>query len=380
MSFRPSKKLATANRIRSYSGNSAKKRSVSPKGGEPLLGTGSKAEENPDTEETTESGPLGLDLTSPGPGETSVNDPVAGETLGNLDSATLSGVLLELWKKDRKYAGIFEIIISPQNLAQAWAEIKGHPGNMTPGTDGETLDGISAEKIEQIHNQLKDRSYKYKALRRVNIPKPNKPGESRPLCIASPRDKIVQQAFKRVLEVVYEGIRVRSEVSEEEFLNTPVGYGNKFTRTSGGIKRFYVAKEALPTIFDHQVHGFRPNRSCHTALTSIKKSWKDVNWFINVDIRKAFDKVNHDILCKIIGERVADQRVVEELRKMAKVNIVDLREEWKAEEGTAQGNIVSPLLFNVYMTRLDNHVEKLQMEYNRAGGKKISNSQFRSAT
>ena len=188
-----------------------------------------------------------------------------------LDRSETTRILMELFSQDNHFKGVFDLIISPKNLAQAWKETRSKPGGMTPGVDKETLDGLCAKDVINLHTDLKNRSHLYKPLRRINIPKPGKPHESRSLSIAAPRDKIIQQAFKRVIEIIYEGVRHHKRVDEEEFRRTEVQYGKKFTRTKKGEKTFYVAEEKMPTIMNHQSHGFRPSRSCHTAIESIKK-------------------------------------------------------------------------------------------------------------
>lgn len=98
---------------------------------------------------------------------------------------------------------------------------------MTPGIDDVTLDGITNKIILDMSKKLKSNSHKYKAARKIDIPKPNKPGETRSLSIAPPRDKIIQQAFKQVLEIICEGVSHKKEVEREEFLQIPPGYGEK---------------------------------------------------------------------------------------------------------------------------------------------------------
>lgn len=124
---------------------------------------------------------------------------------------------------DPSYSQLFDVDF----IASAYHEIKSKPGNMTPGADGITLDGISKQWAQDTIATLKDRSYKCKPVRRVFIPKAN--GKLRPLGIPCPRDKVIQLAFKRILESVFE-----------------------------------------PTFKDTS-HGFRPGRSPHTALYEVRK-------------------------------------------------------------------------------------------------------------
>jgi retron-type reverse transcriptase len=131
------------------------------------------------------------------------------------------------YDKEGKCLNAFEIISRPETLRMAYEMIKSKPGNMVIGTDNVTLDGINQNWFAETSKSLKNESYKFKPARRVHIPKPN--GKMRPLGISSPRDKIIQQAVKIVLECV------------------------------------------LDPKFSENSHGFRPNRGCHTALREIRR-------------------------------------------------------------------------------------------------------------
>lgn len=128
--------------------------------------------------------------------------------------------------KAGKCTNAYETILHLETLRQAYFHIKSKPGNMTPGSDGETLDGISPGFLTHLSDSLHADRYKPHPTRRVYIPKKN--GKLRPLGIGSPRDKIVEQAFLFILETILEP---------------------KFSNLS---------------------HGFRPKRGCHTALRQIR--------------------------------------------------------------------------------------------------------------
>jgi retron-type reverse transcriptase len=127
----------------------------------------------------------------------------------------------------------------------AYERIKSHPGNMTPGTDGMTLDGWSLTTIRAIIQEMQTEQFQVKPVRTVYIPKAN--GKMRKLGIPSTRDKVVQEVMHMSLEAIYDS-----------------PYGPYFQDTS---------------------HGFRPNRSCHTALQEIRGKWAATNWFIEGDIQ-----------------------------------------------------------------------------------------------
>jgi group II intron reverse transcriptase/maturase len=167
--------------------------------------------------------------------------------------------------------------------------------------------------ISKLHKDLKSHKYKPSPIKVVHIPKPN--GGKRPLGISSVRDKIVQATFKKELEALYE------------------------------------------LIFRDCSFGFRPKRSCHSALKQIKKKWQAIKWIISLDISKCFDRVQHDILISVLKKRIADQETIDLIQKLLNVGYVDIhnltkREEYKTE-GTPQGSIISPLLANIYLHELD---------------------------
>jgi len=127
---------------------------------------------------------------------------------------------------------LHSLVYKVELLTAAYQRIKSKPGNMTPACDDETLDGISHEALLELSNLLRTEEFQFRPARRVEIPKAS--GGTRPLSIAPPRDKIVQEAIRMILEAIYEPL----------FLNCS--------------------------------HGFRPNRSCHTALNEVRNNFKPV--------------------------------------------------------------------------------------------------------
>lgn len=138
-------------------------------------------------------------------------------------SANTKSKLIKL--NNNKFTGLYKLIADSITLTLAYNNIKSNPGNMTPGMDNTTLDGVSNKLLESLAESLKSGKFQFQPARRVHIPKAN--GSTRPLAIASPRDKIVQEAMRLVLEAVFE------------------------------------------PGFSDASHGFRPGRSCHSALKKI---------------------------------------------------------------------------------------------------------------
>lgn len=224
-------------------------------------------------------------------------------------------------EKDGIYTNIStRFLANPEFLKLAYARIKNKEGNLTPGGDDSknTLDGISQEWFKNAASRLKSGTYEFSPSRRINI---SKKGSSklRPLTIGNPRNKIIQKAIQLVLEEIYEN-------KEKLFLDVS--------------------------------HGFRPNRSCHTALQQIKHTWTAIPWFITIDIKDAFGTIHRNILISRLKLKVRDQRLFEILSKLLQANIISPTDIWNESYGIPQGNILSPILSNIYFHDLDVYIEK----------------------
>ena len=196
----------------------------------------------------------------------------------------------------------------------AYQKIASNGGSTTKGSDGRSIDEMSLARIETLIASLKDESYQPHPSRRVHIPKKN--GKTRPLGIPAFEDKLVQEVVRMILEAIYDG---------------------HFETTS---------------------HGFRPKRSCHTALLHIQKTFSGAKWFIEGDIKGFFDNIDHDVLVGILRERISDDRFIRLIRKFLKAGYV---EDWtfhNTYSGMPQGGIVSPILANIYLDKLDKYVKE----------------------
>jgi group II intron reverse transcriptase/maturase len=220
----------------------------------------------------------------------------------------------------------------------AYERIKSHPGNMTPGTDDETLDEFSLATIEELIQEMRTEKYRCKPVRTAYIPKSN--GKMRKLGIPCTKDKIVQEVVRLILEAIYD---------------SPHG-----------------------SYFKAESHGFRRSKSCHSALKDIQARWSGVTWFIEGDIKACFDDIDHEILIGILRKKIKDERFLSIIRSFLKAGYQDLDEACKESlAGTPQGGIVSPILANVYLHELDEFVEQLQKELEK-GELRRPNPEYRS--
>lgn len=214
---------------------------------------------------------------------------------------------------------IYRLLYDKELYYAAYHKLKSKPGNMTPGINPTTLDGISEESIGEIIESLRKGTFNFHPGRRVTIPKDS--GGERPLTIAPPRDKLVQECIRMILEAIYE------------------------------------------PCFSAYSHGFRPNRSCHSALKALKQKFVMAKWFIEGDISKCFDSVDHNRLMGILGERIKDQRFLDLIRKALKAGYMEFSRYSASIAGTPQGSIISPILANIYLDKLDAFVLKLKEEF-----------------
>ena len=231
---------------------------------------------------------------------------------------------------------IYRQLYNPQLYLMAYGNLASHTGSMTPGTTEETVDGMSMAKIERIIKKLREERYRWKPVRRVNIPKAN--GKTRPLGLPTWSDKLVQEVIRLLLDAYYDP---------------------QFSAHSHGIRRGY---------------------GCHTALMDITRNGKGTKWFIEGDIKGYFDNINHMILLSLLGEKIHDNRFLRFIENLLKAGYCENWRYWPSYSGTPQGGVISPLLANIYLDQLDQFVEQTLIPMYNRGEFRRRNSEWNKAS
>ena len=273
---------------------------------------------------------------------------------------------------------LFYKATSPEALIEAWTQLKSKPGMHTPGSDNETLQGISKQWFETVSEKLRKGSMKYPKARRIEIKKPLGKSGTRPLTINNPRIKVIERVFLNALEPHFEGIFKWDSISESEykkFINCESTYVKKYYDKNLKKTSFFKSEWISPRIFKDSSVGFRPNRSAHTALHRIKFWRTNTVFFLSCDIKKAFDKVHRNRLKNAVNAVITDERFWLEIQKMLNAGFVKEHLAYYENTGVPQGSILSPFLFNVYMHSFDVFVERLNKP-NKESYKEAKNSQY----
>jgi group II intron reverse transcriptase/maturase len=248
------------------------------------------------------------------------------------EARTILELLRERGKKRLPLERVYRLLYNPDLYLMAYGKIYRNHGAMTKGTTQETADGMSRDTIALIIDAVRHERYHWSPARRIYIPK--KDGRKRPLGIQSWSDKLLQEVVRLILDAYFE-----------------------------------------PQFSPHS-HGFRPERGCHTALREIYHNWVGTVWFIEGDISKCFDALSHELLLSILRETIKDERFIRLIRGLLKAGYL---EDWRWNQtysGSPQGSIVSPILANLYLDKLDKFVEtELIPEYTK-GTKRKANKAY----
>jgi group II intron reverse transcriptase/maturase len=238
------------------------------------------------------------------------------------NAATVLDVLRERGRRGLPLDELYRQLFNPQLYLLAYGRIYSNKGAMTPGATGETADGMSLGKIGRIIDALRHERYRWSPAKRIYIPKKN--GKQRPLGLPPWSDKLVGEVVRLLLEAYYE-----------------------------------------PS-FSGRSHGFRPGRGCHTALREVASTWTGTTWFIEGDVADCFGSLDHQIMLSTLAEKIHDNRFLRLMRNMLKAGYL---EDWvwnATLSGVPQGGVVSPVMSNIYLHRLDEFVETVLIpEYTR---------------
>jgi group II intron reverse transcriptase/maturase len=240
-------------------------------------------------------------------------------------------------KKGKPVRDLFKIMTNCKEIwYEAYARIYSNKGAITKGANESTLDGLSLERVEKIIQALREKRYRFSPVRRTYIPKRSS-NKRRPLGIPTGDDKMVQEVARILLERVYE------------------------------------------PIFSSDSHGFRPKKSCHTALEQIRKEWTGIKWFIEFDIKGFYDNMDHEIMIQLLKRKIDDKRFIKLIGHMLKAGYL---EDWRYHptySGAPQGGIASPVLSNIYLHELDVFMSGLSSQFTQ-GRRRRTNPEYKRLT
>jgi group II intron reverse transcriptase/maturase len=213
---------------------------------------------------------------------------------------------------EEMFTRLYRYLLRPDIYFHAYKNLYANQGAATKGVNNDTADGFSEHKVARIIKALTNESYSPKSVRRTYIDKGN--GKLRPLGIPTFTDKLVQEVLRMILEAVYE-----------------------------------------PVFLDCS-HGFRPKKSCHTALKDVRHQFHGVRWFVEGDIKGCFDNIDHSTLIGFVGNKIKDARLIKLLYKFLKAGYIENWQYNRTYSGTPQGGNISPILANIYLHELDKFV------------------------
>jgi RNA-directed DNA polymerase len=213
--------------------------------------------------------------------------------------------------KGEKWFSLVDKVYRPSSLEAAWRKVERNKGSA--GIDGQSIERFAAQAdryLAELHEALKDGSYRPAPIKRVEIPKGD--GQTRPLGIPTVKDRIVQTALKMVIEPIFE------------------------------------------VQFRPGSHGFRPGRSCKEALREVDRLLKDgYSFVLDADLKSYFDTIPHDRLLAAVANSISDGRILDLIEGFLGQDIMRGMERWRPTTGTPQGAVISPLLANIYLHPLD---------------------------
>src|SRR6266436_4923571 len=244
----------------------------------------------------------------------------------------LLGLLRERGKRGLPLKRVYRQLYNLNLYLTAYGRIYRNAGAMTPGVTEETVDAMSLEKMRDIIAAMRQERYQWQPARRTYIPKKN--GKKRPLGLPVWSDKLLAEVIRMILDAYYD------------------------------------------VQFSDHAHGFRTGRGCHTALQDIYHNWGGTTWIIEGDIADCFGSLSHELLISALSEKIQDGRFLHLMRKLLDAGYL---EDWKFNQtlsGVPQGSIVSPVLNNILLDKLDQFVETVLIPQYTKGVKRRLNKQY----
>lgn len=246
------------------------------------------------------------------------------------DAATILEIIRDRGKRGLPLERVYRCLFNPDLYLLAYGKIYRNAGAMTPGITSETVDGMRLGKIRAIIEALRQERFRWTPVRRTYIAKKGSAKRKRPLGLPTWTDKVLQEVMRLILEAYYE------------------------------------------PQFSGRSHGFRPGRGCHTALQEIYHSWRGTTWLIEGDITDCFGSLNHSVMRSILAEKIHDGRFLRLIDGLMRAGYL---EDWRYHRtlsGCPQGGIVSPVLSNIYLDRLDHYIEQALLPAHNRGKRRAA--------
>ena len=248
------------------------------------------------------------------------------------NAATVLNIIREQGRRGVPLQRIYRHLYNRDLYLRAYAKLYPNDGAMTQGSTPETVDAMTLAKIDAIIEALRYERYRWTPVRRTYIRKKN--GKRRPLGLPAWSDKVLQEVLRQMLD-----------------------------------------GDSEPRLSQH-AHGFRPGRGCHTALQEMMHQWRGVKWYVEGDICSFFDRIDHKLLLNILREQIHDNRFIRLIDHLLQAGYLEDWRYHKTLSGVPQGSIVSPILSNLVLDKLDKYVEKVLIPQYTRGKRRKTNPPY----
>src|SRR5215471_8597695 len=261
-----------------------------------------------------------------------VKKSIHGKACAMQTTNTYLGLLRERGKRGLPLKRVYRQLFNKHLYLTAYGKIYRNAGATTKGINAETVDAMSLEKIDAIIETLRTERYQWKPARRVYILKRN--GKKRPLGLPVWSDKLLAEVIRLILNAYYD------------------------------------------VQFSEHSHGFRQGRGCHTALQEIYHTWGSATWIIEGDISDCFGSLPHELILSVLSEKIHDGRFLHLMKKLLDAGYLENWTFKRTLSGVPQGSIVSPILSNILLDKLDTFVETVLIPQYTRGEKRKLNQEY----